>query len=73
MKFDGMRLDEAIARVLCFTHGADPDSSLGGDGQNFLWHEWLLEARAAISAMDCYQANSEWFPDDWRVTDEMPL
>lgn len=30
---------EAMARLLCELNEMNPDSSLGGDGQNFLWQE----------------------------------
>lgn len=42
---------EKVARIICIADGGDPDISLGGDGQNFLWHEYERTARAAIEAM----------------------
>jgi len=42
---------ERVARVLCWKNGMNPDLTLGGDGENFLWHEYEDEARAAIEAM----------------------
>ena len=33
-------LIEKLARMYCALDDADPDSSLGGDGQNFLWMEY---------------------------------
>jgi hypothetical protein len=30
---------EAMARLVCEWNDQDPDASLGGDGQNYLWHE----------------------------------
>ena len=47
---------ERVARALCWTNGMDPDVSLGGDGENFLWHEYLRQADAAIAAMDARPA-----------------
>lgn len=39
---------ELVARRLCWKNGMDPDLTLGGDGQNFLWHEYTDQAVAAI-------------------------
>ena len=44
-------LIEKVARMLCWKHGSDPDMSLGGDKQNFLWMEWEDEAEAAIAVV----------------------
>jgi hypothetical protein len=41
-------LREKVARALCWKNGMNPDLTLGGDGQNFLWHEYTGEADAAI-------------------------
>lgn len=40
-----------VARALCWKNGMNPDVTLGGDGVNFLWHEYEDQARAAILAM----------------------
>ena len=42
---------ERVARAICWSNGMNPDLTLGGDGQNFLWHEYVPQARAAIDAM----------------------
>lgn len=42
---------ERVARALCWANGMDPDLTLGGDGQNYLWMEYEHPARAAIAAM----------------------
>ncbi|WEK50351.1 MAG: hypothetical protein P0Y66_22360 [Candidatus Kaistia colombiensis] len=42
---------ERVAKAICWKHGMNPDVSLGGDGQNFLWMEYEPAARAAIEAM----------------------
>lgn len=39
---------EQVARALCWKNGMDPDTTLGGDGVNFLWHEYIEPAKAAI-------------------------
>ena len=39
---------ERVARVLCFKNGMDPNLSLGGDHENFLWMEYESQSRAAI-------------------------
>jgi len=49
-------LEERVARVLCWKNGMDPDLTLGGDGENFLWHEYASDASAAIAAV------YEWQP-----------
>jgi len=46
-----MNMVEKVARVLCWKNGMNPDLTLGGDGENFLWHEYEDAARAAIEAM----------------------
>jgi len=46
-----MTMVERVARALCWKNGMNPDLTLGGDGQNFLWHEYVSQARAAIDAM----------------------
>ena len=42
---------ERVARALCWSNGMEPDKSLGGDGENFLWMEYVPQASAAIAAM----------------------
>ena len=42
---------ERVARAICWKNGMNPDLTLGGDGENFLWHEYESQARAAIEAM----------------------
>ena len=42
---------EAVARALCWANGMNPDLTLGGDGKNFLWHEYERQAIAAIRAL----------------------
>lgn len=42
---------EAVARALCWANGMNPDLTLGGDGKNFLWHEYERPAIAAIRAL----------------------
>lgn len=49
MKLDHKRT-EAVARAICWANGMNPDLTLGGDGENFLWHEYEHEAEAAITA-----------------------
>jgi len=46
-----MDMVERVARAICWKNGMDPDLTLGGDGQNFLWHEYTGQAIAAIEAM----------------------
>lgn len=41
---------EATARAICWANDMNPDLKLGGDGENFLWHEYEHEAEAAITA-----------------------
>ena len=41
---------EAVARAICWKNGMNPDLTLGGDGQNFLWMEYEGQAKAAIAA-----------------------
>jgi hypothetical protein len=43
---------EKAARVLCWKNGMDPDTSLGGDGENFLWMEYVDEVRAVIECLE---------------------
>lgn len=43
---------ERAARALCEIDDVDPDSSLGGDGQNFLWMEYAnVHVRAVLQAI----------------------
>ena len=42
---------EKVARAICWKNGMNPDLTLGGDGQNFLWMEYEAQAEAAIAAM----------------------
>lgn len=42
---------ERVAKAICWKNGMNPDLTLGGDGVNFLWHEYEGQARAAIEAM----------------------
>ena len=44
--------EEHVARDLCWANGLNPDTSLGGDQVNWLWHEYVYQARVAI---DSYQ------------------
>lgn len=46
-----MTLLERIARAICWKNGMNPDLTLGGDGQNFLWMEYEGQAFAAVEAM----------------------
>lgn len=42
-----------IARKSCELRGANPDASLGGDGQNFLWMEVLeVEVKPTLAALE---------------------
>lgn len=42
-----------IARKSCELRGANPDASLGGDGQNFLWMEALeVEVKPTLAALE---------------------
>lgn len=41
---------ERVARLLCKFDGGDPDMSLGGDKQNFLWMEYERQAQGLIDA-----------------------
>ena len=43
------KLVEQVARALCWKNGMNPDLSLGGDKQNWLWMEYISEAQAAIA------------------------
>ena len=47
---------ERVARAICWKCGMDPNLTLGGDGQNFLWMEYEGQARAAIGAMSLHMA-----------------
>jgi hypothetical protein len=42
---------EAVARAICWSNGMNPDLTLGGDGVNFLWHEYIPQAERAIRAL----------------------
>lgn len=42
---------DRVARAICWKNGMNPDLTLGGDGVNFLWHEYVAQAEAAIEAM----------------------
>lgn len=43
---------ERAARELCRRDDVDPDSSLGGDGQNFLWMEYAeLKVKPVLRAI----------------------
>ena len=44
------KCEEAVARALCWANGMNPDLSLGGDQQNWLWHEYVYPARVAMQA-----------------------
>ena len=50
---------EAVARALCWANGMDPDTTLGGDGVNFLWMEYEHQAKAALKVMGPAQS---WLP-----------
>lgn len=41
-------LIEKVARALCWKSGNNPDLTLGGDGENFLWMEYENKATVAI-------------------------
>ncbi len=43
-------LVEEVARHLCLADDMDPDLTLGGDGQNYLWMEYERQARARIQS-----------------------
>ena len=55
---------EEVARALCWANGQDPDLSLGGDKQNWLWMEYEHQAKRAIAAMR--------EPSDWMVRHGVP-
>lgn len=40
-----------IARAICWKNGMNPDLSLGGDQQNFLWMEYESQAQAALAVI----------------------
>lgn len=40
---------EKVARAICWKNGMDPNLTLGGDGENFLWMEYESQAEAAIA------------------------
>lgn len=46
-----MTMLEMVARALCWNNGMNPDLTLGGDGQNFLWHEYESQAQAAFDVI----------------------
>lgn len=46
-----MNMIEKVAKAICWKNGMNPDMTLGGDGVNFLWHEYEEQAKAAIDAM----------------------
>lgn len=62
-------LVEKAARLLCWKNGQDPDMTLGGDGQNFLWMEYEDEARAVVALVgeECAKVaarkEGEWHSD----------
>lgn len=60
---------EAVARAICWSNGMNPDVSLGGDGVNFLWHEYDSQAKAAIHAYaEAIGSNYQTFPPKgWRL------
>ncbi len=41
---------EALARQLCLFDGGKPNTTLGGDKENFLWHEYKRQANGVIQA-----------------------
>lgn len=43
-----MKIIEKVARTLCWKNGMDPDLSLGGDKQNWLWMEYEDQAEFAV-------------------------
>lgn len=45
-------LIEKVARAICKADGGDPNLTLGGDGENFLWHEYEPHARAALAVAE---------------------
>ena len=42
---------KAVAIAICAAEGNNPMATLGGDQQNFFWHEYTRHAEAAIMAM----------------------
>ena len=40
---------ESVARAICQQENEDCNLSLGGDGKNFLWMEYVRHAEAAIN------------------------
>ena len=42
---------EKIARIICIDDGSDPNHTLGGDGENFLWHEYEHTARKIFAGI----------------------
>ena len=43
---------ERAARALCKVDGCDPDTSLGGDKENWLWMEYITEAKAVLTTLE---------------------
>jgi hypothetical protein len=41
---------ECVARLLCEADDSNPDITLGGDGQNFLWMEYRRMAKGLAKA-----------------------
>jgi hypothetical protein len=58
MKFDGMRLDEAVAWALCTLRGNDPDEVVGRT--NKLWAFYVSDAREILRVIDAYEHDGEW-------------
>ncbi len=44
-------LVEQVARIICVEEGLDPDTSLGGDKQNWLWMEYTRCANLIIDVI----------------------
>lgn len=64
---------EKVARALCWANGMDPELSLGGDKQNFLWMEYEHQAKAAIRAYEDVSGVTWVCSDCGRINDNCQL
>lgn len=60
---------ESVARALCWANGMNPDLTLGGDGQNFLWHEYVHQANVAIDAYEKFEIDRDVVKGQIRTED----
>ena len=56
---ENLDLEERVARALCWKNGMNPDLSLGGKKEDFLWEEYVPQAKVAIEVCREFMEHSK--------------